>query len=195
MKVVESARRRRRIQWAAAAVAVAAIAAFMFLGGPGLFDSTGDADPIPPASTGNGNPTVGPTPEGSPTPEPETAATLEIWFIKGETLYSDAYAYQGSSAVAGAALERVLAGVDLGTGLDTQIPDGTEVLGIDIADGVATIDLTEEFESGGGSLSMRMRVAQIVYTLTQFDSVDGVLFMIDGEPVDSIGGEGIDVST
>ncbi len=79
--------------------------------------------------------------------------------------------------------------------LETQIPEGTQLLGLEISDGVATVDLSSEFQSGGGSLSMRMRVAQVVYTLTQFDSVDGVLFEIDGEPVDAIGGEGVMVDT
>ena len=196
MQVVERSRNRRRIQWAAGAVAVAAAGAFLFLGGTDLFDSTGDTDPIPPAATGNGSPTVAPSAESSPSAEPETTLiTLEVWFTKGETLYSDAYAYEGPPTVAGGALERLLAGVDLGTGLATQIPAGTDLLGVDIADGIATVDLSGEFQSGGGSLSMRMRVAQVVYTLTQFPNVDGLLFEIDGEPVDSIGGEGIDVSS
>jgi hypothetical protein len=69
------------------------------------------------------------------------------------------------------------------------------MLDLSIADEIATVDLSSEFVSGGGSLSMRMRVGQVVYTLTQFDSVDGVLFKIDGEPVESIGGEGVMVDT
>ncbi len=52
MKVQARSRNRRRIQFAAGAVAVAAIGAFLFLGGTDLFDSTGDTAPIPPASTG-----------------------------------------------------------------------------------------------------------------------------------------------
>ncbi|MBK5228922.1 MAG: GerMN domain-containing protein [Actinobacteria bacterium] len=198
MQVVERNHNRRRIQWAAAAVAVAAIGAFLFLGGTDLFDSTGDTDPIPPASTGDGSPTVAPTTESSPSAEPDASVILEVWFTKGETLYSVADAYVSHvlpPAVAGVALEHLLNRVDPGAGLATEIPGGTELLGVDITNGVATVDLSNEFESGGGSLSMRMRVAQVVYTLTQFETVKGVLFEIDGELVDSIGGEGIDVST
>ena len=51
-------------------------------------------------------------------------------------------------------------------GMVNGIPDGTEVLGVDISDGVATVDLSEEFASGGGSLSMQLRVAQVVFTST-----------------------------
>ncbi len=75
--------------------------------------------------------------------------------------------------------------------MGTEIPEGTELLGLDIADGVATVDLSGEFEAGGGSLSMQLRVAQVVFTLTQFDTVDTVEFLVDGTPVESIGGEGV----
>jgi hypothetical protein len=38
---------------------------------------------------------------------------------------------------------------------------------------------------------MNMRIAQIVYTLTQFPTVTGVLFQLDGHQVDVLGGEGV----
>ncbi len=41
---------------------------------------------------------------------------------------------------------------------------------------------------------MALRVAQVVYTLTQFPTVARVAFRLDGEPVDAIGGEGVVVS-
>lgn len=78
--------------------------------------------------------------------------------------------------------------------LTTAIPSGTKLLGLTIKNGIATVDLSGTFESGGGSLSMQLRVAQVVYTLTQFATVRRVAFHIDGRPVDAIGGEGIVVS-
>ena len=66
------------------------------------------------------------------------------------------------------------------------------VYGVDIADdGVATIDLSGEFESGGGTASMFGRLAQVVYTLTQFPTVESVRFRIDGRDVSVFSGEGI----
>ena len=41
---------------------------------------------------------------------------------------------------------------------------------------------------------MSLRVAQVVFTLTQFDTVDSVNIRIDGEEVDGIGGEGVPAS-
>lgn len=75
--------------------------------------------------------------------------------------------------------------------LSTAIPVGTRLLGLVVENGVATVDLSSEFASGGGSFSMLARVAQVVYTLTQFPTVDEVSFEIDGVAVDVLGGEGL----
>ncbi len=76
-------------------------------------------------------------------------------------------------------------------GLSSPIPEGTTLLGVEVADGTAAIDLSAEFESGGGSLSVLGRVAQVVYTATWFDGVDSVEFLIDGIAVDVLTGEGL----
>ncbi len=75
--------------------------------------------------------------------------------------------------------------------LATSVPEDTLVLGVAIDDGLATVDLSREFESGGGSLSMMSRLAQVVYTVTQFPTVDEVEFLLDGQPVTAFSGEGI----
>lgn len=73
----------------------------------------------------------------------------------------------------------------------TAIPEGTALLGVARRGNTLEVDLSSEFESGGGSLSMQLRVAQIVYTGTQFDGIDSVRILIEGERVDAIGGEGV----
>ncbi|HEY4189376.1 MAG TPA: Gmad2 immunoglobulin-like domain-containing protein, partial [Candidatus Limnocylindrales bacterium] len=73
----------------------------------------------------------------------------------------------------------------------TDVPDGTRLLGLSIKDGIATVDLSAEFESGGVRASILGRLAQVVYTLTQFPTVDGVTFELDGAPVTVFGGTGI----
>ena len=100
-------------------------------------------------------------------------------------------------AVAGAAVRALLAGptaAERDAGLTTAVPDGTRLLGLTVRDGVATVDLTKRFGSGGGSLSMLARVAQVVHTLTRFSTVQRVAFRLDGRPVSTIGGEGIIVA-
>jgi hypothetical protein len=72
----------------------------------------------------------------------------------------------------------------------TLIPAGSKLLGIEISGGLATVDLSAEFASlspddawDGGVFSLRGRLAQVVYTLTQFTTVDRVNFKLEGKPV------------
>jgi len=80
---------------------------------------------------------------------------------------------------------------DLIDDVSTAVPGETLLLGVTIDDRVATVDLSREFESGGGSFSMFSRLAQVVYTVTQFPTVDAVRFELDGQPVTVFSGEGI----
>ena len=92
------------------------------------------------------------------------------------------------------AIESLLRGItftDAGQGLSTSIPAGTRFLGVDVSGGVATVDLSREFESGGGSLSMITRVAQVVFTVTRVGGIDAVSFAIEGQPLFVLGGEGL----
>jgi germination protein M len=92
------------------------------------------------------------------------------------------------------AIEQLLAGPTPDeTDLLTAVPEGTSLRGVDLDDGIATIDLTGEFATGGGTLSMTARVAEVVFTATQFDNVDAVRFWLDGAPIDYLGGEGLEM--
>jgi sporulation and spore germination protein/immunoglobulin-like protein involved in spore germination len=123
-----------------------------------------------------------------------TSVSLEVWFLDGEQLVRQTRSLESTPLVATAAMKALLAGpspAELASGLATSVPAGTKLLGIAIKKGVATVDLTSQYQSGGGSLSMKARLAQVVYTLTQFPTVRAVLFHLDGEPVNVFSGEGI----
>jgi hypothetical protein len=77
------------------------------------------------------------------------------------------------------------------TGISSAIPDGTLLLGVEVIGGVARVDVSGEFETGGGSFSVIGRLAQLVYTATRFAEVDSVQLVIDGEPVEVFSGEGL----
>ena len=77
--------------------------------------------------------------------------------------------------------------------ISTAIPQGTEVLGVEVGDGLATVDLSATYDDGGGSLAMFARLAQVVYTLTRLPNVDEVAFKIDGEAVTTFSSEGIEL--
>ena len=71
------------------------------------------------------------------------------------------------------------------------MPSGTRLLGVSIDRSMATVDLTSEYQAGGGSLSMQLRLGQVVYTLTQFPTIKSVRFQLDGAPVNVFSSEGI----
>ncbi|MBA2615455.1 MAG: GerMN domain-containing protein [Actinobacteria bacterium] len=136
------------------------------------------------------------TSPGETTSEPaETAAgarrNYTVWFARGDELSPTTIEAPAPEGVALAAVELLLDGPPSGSGLATAIPAGTRLLGINLESDIATVDLSSEFESGGGSRSMFLRLAQVVYTMTEFDTVKSVRFHLDGEPVDVFSGEGI----
>lgn len=96
------------------------------------------------------------------------------------------------------ALELLLAGPDPdeATGIpaiSTAIPEGTEVRGVEVEAGLATVDFSTEYDDGGGSFGTFARLAQVVYTLTRLPEIDEVAFAIEGEPVTVFSSEGIDL--
>jgi len=118
---------------------------------------------------------------------------VKAYFMNGEKVTPVSGTATGKG-VAAAAMELLLAGPSskqAEQGLTSSVPVGTKLRGVTIDNGVATVDLSPEFSSGGGTLSMTSRVAQVVFTLTQFPTVTSVRFEIEGEPLDVLGGEGI----
>ena len=65
--------------------------------------------------------------------------------------------------------------------MTSAIPAGTRLLGIAIEDGLATVDLSGEFLNDLGE-DTALRVAQVVFTATQFPTVDRVTHPGRGHP-------------
>lgn len=100
-------------------------------------------------------------------------------------------------AVARGAMLALLSGptaAEKAAGYTSAIPAGTKLLGIAIDGDIAIVDLSGEFDDGGGTLSMSLRAAQVVHTLTQFANVERVRFRMDGQPLELLGGEGLEVA-
>ncbi|MDX6494359.1 MAG: hypothetical protein QOE17_345 [Gaiellales bacterium] len=131
---------------------------------------------------------------GSTRSSAEPVVSFEVWFSRGEKLWPVMRTVPKTTSVGSAAIDALIAGpttAEQAHGIGTLVPRGTTKLGLNIAGGTATIDLSSEYQSGGGSLSMTMRLAQVVYTLTQFPTVQRVALRLDGEPVTVFSGEGI----
>jgi germination protein M len=157
----------------------------------------GTASPTPTAEpTGSPGPSAAPTATPGPTSTPAGTIIVRAYFLLNEHLVPVLREVPKTQAVATAAMNQLLAGPNAkeraaSPALVTTVPAGTKLLGLSIDNGVATVDLSREFESGGGSASMFGRLSQVVYTLTQFPTVSGVLFQLDGQPVTIFGGEGL----
>ena len=93
--------------------------------------------------------------------------TYQVWFTRGET--SRGQADQPATPRIGTGRARVPlrrpGPQEQAAEVGSQVPAGTQLLGLNVDNGVATVDLTSEFESGGGSAAMFMRIGQVVYTL------------------------------
>jgi germination protein M len=168
--------------------------------GPSDEPPASSASPSPsgsPASSPSG-PSTPPSASPSPSTPVETMIIRAYYVLDGEPgvegLVPTLRVVPRTTGVARAAMEALLDGdaiLSKYSQLSTAVPDGTSLLGIAIKDGVATVDLSRDFESGGGSASASYRLGQVVYTLTQFSTVRAVLFQVEGRTITTFGAEGI----
>jgi len=86
---------------------------------------------------------------------------------------------------AGAVVEMTIAGptpAEQRSGLWSAVPTATNLTGLDVVDGVATIDLSAEFALIGG-LDELLALGQLVLSLTALSDVRAVTFEIGGTRV------------
>ena len=77
-------------------------------------------------------------------------------------------------------------------GLKTVLPEGTTI-DLDISDGLARIDLGKEVLSMADAAAESNMIAAIVQALTEFESVERVEFLVDGQKIDKLP-HGTDIS-
>ena len=129
---------------------------------------------------------------------PDGLRTSSVYFgdVHAERLVPVTRYLHPDSGLARGAVLALLAGpdaADQARGLTSAIPAGSRLLGLKVRDSIATIDLARAFESGGGATAVRMRLAQLVYTLTRVPGVRSVRLWLDGRPVEVFSGEGLQV--
>ena len=67
-------------------------------------------------------------------------------------------------------------------------PKGTKVLGLNVKDGLATVNMSKEFlDKGQGEYARTMSLYAIVNTLTEFPTIKKVLFQADGKKIEVVG--------
>ena len=158
---------------------------------------TATARPSSPAvSPDTGTASAAPAPSGqrptaTPAQGPAREIGLQAWFSRNGKLFVTNRTVTATTGIGQAALDRMLTGpsaAEYAAGLRSRIPVGTTVRGVRISAGIATVDLSSSFESAATPSAMPLRIAQVVYTLTQFPTVTGVRFAINGQGVTVVGG-------
>jgi hypothetical protein len=118
----------------------------------------------------------------NPATKPGAPATVRLYLVHGAAL--TVVAAQNPQPGITGALQALLSGpttADRALGDTTAIPAGTQLHSARVAGGTATVDLDASFTAGAPLESqMRERVAEIVYTATQFPGIEHVAFAIDG---------------
>jgi Sporulation and spore germination/Immunoglobulin-like domain of bacterial spore germination len=132
-----------------------------------------------------------PSPAGSTAPAtPAPSTTVRAFFFLGSFTGDSGLVpvlreIPKTQQVGAAAMQALVGGPDeaelsASPAMYTDVPDGTRFLGLTIDNGIATVNLSKEFEAGGDARAVVGRAAQVVYTLTQFPTIQGVQFQIDG---------------
>jgi sporulation and spore germination protein/immunoglobulin-like protein involved in spore germination len=155
-------------------------------------------DPTPPPSpAGSIDPSAGPsTPPSGPSasspggsvasssPSASQAGTTVVraYLTLADGLVPVLRSVPATKGVARAAINALLAGPSSsdGAAVGTAVPSGVSLLGISVSGETATVDLSSAFASGGSTASQVSRVAQVVYTVTQFSNVTSVKLQVAG---------------
>jgi germination protein M len=158
-------------------------------------DPTPTASPAASATPSSAPSAASPSasPPSSPAASPTPDTVVSAYYLRGRFVGTAHRSVAATDQPAETALLELLIGPNAeerAAGLHTQIPAGTRLLGLTIRDGLATVDLSSEFAAGVDPREDRGRLAQVVYTLTQFPTVRGVRFRIDGAPLVFRSGEG-----
>ena len=133
---------------------------------------------------------------GSPLPTPvETVELPEegiVYLIKeGRLVEKRLPLQQVAESLPGALLVALFTAPVEGKRVHSAIPPGTTLNALTIDQTVATVDVTSTFEAQPSERSLALRVAQVVYTLTQQGlGIVSVEFVIDGEQTSVTGARG-----
>lgn len=136
--------------------------------------------------------------------EAQNTSSARIFFVKVSdegkiTLKSLQRTVPASSSPLLVAINTLLEGPrpnELSSNLLSLVPEESILLGARIQNGTAYLDFNEMFRFNAlGIEGYRAQIEQIVFTATEFPTVNQVQFLIEGQRVDYLGGEGFYVGS
>ncbi|MBI1240396.1 GerMN domain-containing protein [Umezakia ovalisporum] len=132
------------------------------------------------------------------TTQPEQEQTPNVYWLKprGESVDLVPQPIQIAATQPDQVLEKafqaLLAGPTEGTD-STTIPQETKLLGVKTENDEVRVNLSGDFTTGGGTTSMIARIGQVVYTATTINPKAKVYIDVEGEQLDVLGGEGVEL--
>lgn len=132
---------------------------------------------------------------------PVAQQQVEVFWLKGSgvrqqlvatTATTTADIKKQPTAALKTAFDRLLSGPKDGS-VSTTIPRGTTLRDLKVEKDGIHVNLSEDFTAGGGSTAMTGRVAQVIYTATSLDPSAKVWIEVEGEPLEVLGGEGLEL--
>lgn len=131
-----------------------------------------------------------PRPSPSPTVGVELRRTGTVYMVsKGRLIEVPLRELPPAPTLSEALLAGLLEGPPEGVRATSAIPPGTQAIDVGVVGGVATVDLSQEFKRGAARRTLAIRVAQIVYTLTEDPEVLSVVFAFEGTPAPVVSGD------
>jgi spore germination protein GerM len=114
---------------------------------------------------------------GGRSPNPSGSEQVTLYMVEGNHLVPVARSGRSQLPRPELVVRALLSGPtrnELGMGLSTTIPAAVELSGVTVQNGVAQVDFNSAFSVPGDDYLLRL--AQVVYTLSQLDGVEAVLF-------------------
>lgn len=128
-------------------------------------------------------------------PETNEKTSIVLYFDNGKgSLSAERREIPKVAGIAGQTINELCRG-PLDRALFSTIPKNTKLLGINIKDGLCTVNFSRDLITGhsGGSGAEYLTVYSIVNTLTQFRSIERVQILVEGKQVQTIAGH-LDIS-
>ena len=165
------------------------MAACLMIGvGAIAFAGCGGSDTEPQASTSNPatQATSAPTTTRLTTSTTAPARTVTLYFADADAqeLLEESRPTSATGSDLRAALVELANGPAPGSDHQRALPEGTAIVGTDVRDGEALVNLSDEFVQGypsGGAAAEFAVMAPLVYTSTAVDGVERVRITVDGQ--------------